>query len=115
MGAVADGSGQPEAFAGWRLLLESMAEASPTVIVVEDLHWADDALLEFIDSLVDRLSNVPLLVVVTARPELLERRPGWAGGKLNALTIGLEPLSSEHTTALIDEIIDRSLLTADAE
>ena len=115
MGATTDGSGQPEAFAGWRMFFEAMAALSPTVLVFDDLHWADDALLDFIDGLVDRVGDVPLLVVATARPELLERRPGWAGGKINALTVGLGPLSSEHTTALIDEIIDRTLLTVDAE
>ena len=115
MGAAADGSGQSEAFAGWRLFFEAMAAESPTVLVIDDLHWADDALLDFVDGLVDRVSDVPLLVVATARPELLERRPGWAGGKINALTIGLGPLSTEHTTALIGEIIDRSLLPIDAE
>src|SRR6185295_16552208 len=70
---------------------------------------------DFVDGLVDRVSDVPLLVVATARPELLERRPAWAGGKTNALTIGLGPLSSEHTTELISELIDRSLLPLDVE
>jgi class 3 adenylate cyclase/tetratricopeptide (TPR) repeat protein len=115
MDTAADGSGQSEAFAGWRLFFEAMAAQSPTVLVVDDLHWADDALLDFVDSLVDRVSDVPLLVVATARPELLERRPGWAGGKTNAVTIGLAPLSPEHTTALIGAIIDRSLLPIDVE
>ena len=113
--AAADGSGQSEAFAGWRLLFEAMAVASPTVIVVDDLQWADDALLDFLDDLVDLVGDVPLLVVATARPELLERRPGWAGGKTNSHTIGLAPLSSEHTTELIDAIIDRTLLPVDIE
>ena len=51
------------------------------MLVFEDLHWADDALLDFVDLLADRAGDVPLLVVCTARPELLERRPGWGGGK----------------------------------
>ena len=55
------------------------------MLVFEDLHWADDALLDFVDHLVDWAGGVPLLVVCTARPELLERRPGWGGGKRNAL------------------------------
>jgi class 3 adenylate cyclase/tetratricopeptide (TPR) repeat protein len=113
-GVAADGSGQSEAFAGWRLFFETMAAQSPTVIILEDLHWADDALLDFTDGLLDRVSEVPLLVVATARPELLERRPGWAGGKINALTIGLAPLSPEHTAALIGEMVDHSLLSVDA-
>jgi hypothetical protein len=97
------------------LFFEAMGARSPTVIVIEDLHWADDALLDFVDGLVARVNDVPLLVVATARPELLERRPGWAGGKINALTVGLGPLSTGHTTELIAEIIDRSLLPAAVE
>ena len=63
------------------------------MLVFEDLQWADDGLLDFVDSLTDRLAGVPLLVVCSARPELLERRPGWGGGKRNALSVSLAPLS----------------------
>ena len=80
-----------EAFAAWRRFLEALAERRPLVLVLEDLHWADEGLLNFVDELVDWLSGVPLLVVGSARPELLERRPGWGGGKLNATTLGLSP------------------------
>ena len=65
--------------------LEALAEARPLVLVFEDLHWADDGLLDFVDHLADWATGVPLLVVCTARPELLERRPGWGGGKPNAV------------------------------
>ena len=82
-----------EAFAAWRRFFEALAERSPRVLVFEDLHWADDGLLDFVDALVERVAGVPLLVVCTARPELLERRPGWGGGKRNALTVSLAPLS----------------------
>ena len=78
------GDGQAEAFAAWRRFLEALAERGPLVLVFEDLHWADDGLLDFVDHLVDWASEVPLLVVCTARPELLSRRPGWGGGKPNA-------------------------------
>ena len=61
----------------------------PLVVVVEDIHWADESLLDFLDELVDWVTDVPLLVVATARPELLERRPSWGGGKLNATTLAL--------------------------
>ena len=70
------------AFAAWRRFLEGLAEQRPLVLVFEDLHWADDGLLDFVDHLVEWATGVPLLVVGTARPELLERRPGWGGGKL---------------------------------
>ena len=78
------GDRRSEAFAAWRRFFEALAEQRPLVLVFEDLHWADDGLLDFVDQLVDWVSGVPLLVVATARPELLERRPGWGGGKPNA-------------------------------
>ncbi len=71
------------------------------VLVFEDIHWADDGLLDFIDGLVDWVDNVPLLVVCTARPELLERRPGWGGGKRNAATVSLVPLGDDDTARLV--------------
>ena len=108
-----DRSGQ--AFAAWRLFFEAMAERRPLVLVFEDLHWADESLLDFIDELVDWVTDVPLLVVSTARPELLERRPGWGGGKLNATTLAVAPLSDEETARLIAELLDRPVLAADAQ
>jgi class 3 adenylate cyclase/tetratricopeptide (TPR) repeat protein len=109
------GDRRGEAFAAWRRFLEALAEQRPLVLVLEDLHWADDGLLDFVDELVDWLSGVPLLVVCSARPELLERRPGWGGGKLNASTIGLSPLSREQTALLISHVLDRSLLPAEIQ
>ena len=73
-----------EEFAAWRRFSRAR-RAAPLVLVFEDLHWADEGLLDFVDHLVDWARGVPLLVVCTARPELLERRPGWGGGKPNAL------------------------------
>jgi predicted ATPase/class 3 adenylate cyclase len=101
--------------AGWRRFFEGLAEQTPTVLVFEDLQWADDALLDFVDELVDRVSGVPLLVVCTARPELSERRPGWGGGKRNALTISLAPLSDEDTARLVAALLDRAVLPADEQ
>ncbi len=73
------GDRRGEAFAAWRQFLETLADERPLVMVIEDLHWADETLLDFVDHLVDWASGVELLVVCTARPELLERRPGWGG------------------------------------
>ena len=73
-----------EAFSAWRQFIEAVAETTPTVLVFEDIHWADDVLLDFIDELADRAAAVPLTIVCTSRPELLERRPSWAGGKVSA-------------------------------
>ena len=108
-------SGQEEGFAAWRRFVEALAEWRPTVLVFEDLHWADDGLLDFVDSLAERVSGVPLLVVCSARPELLERRPGWGGGKRNATTVSLVPLSDEDTTRLLGALLGSSVLLADTQ
>jgi class 3 adenylate cyclase len=107
-------SSRQEAFAAWRRFLEALAEQRPLVLVFEDLHWADDAMLDFVDLLVERTSGVPLLVIGTARPELLERRPGWGGGKPNALTISLSPLSDDETAGLVGGLLGRASLQAAA-
>jgi predicted ATPase/class 3 adenylate cyclase len=104
-----------EAFAAWRRLFEGLAEQRPLVLVFEDLHWADDGLLDFVDQLADRLADVPALIVTTARPELLARRPAWGGGKPNALTLSLPPLSDEDTARLVHALLDRAVLRADMQ
>jgi class 3 adenylate cyclase/tetratricopeptide (TPR) repeat protein len=107
--------GSEERPAAWRRFLESLAERRPTVLVFEDLHWADDGLLDFLDYLMDWTRDVPLLVLGTARPELLARRPGWSGGKLNAATISLAPLSDEETATLLASLLDRGLIPAELQ
>jgi DNA-binding SARP family transcriptional activator len=102
-------------FAAWRHFIEALADEGPLVLVFEDLHWADDALLDFIDELVDGVGGVPLLVVATARPELLERRPGWAGGKASALTISLPPLSESDTRRLVAELLEQPVVPAEGQ
>ncbi|MFD4829745.1 BTAD domain-containing putative transcriptional regulator [Streptomyces uncialis] len=94
----------------WRRFLEQPELGNPLVLVIDDLHRADDALLEFIDGLTD-LWWVPLIVVASARPQLLHRRPGWGGGKRHATTITLEALSD----AAVDELADFLLLPALSE
>jgi DNA-binding SARP family transcriptional activator len=109
-----DGAGaignHEQSFAVWRQFLEAIAAQHPLVILFEDIHWADAFLLEFIEHLVRHAAGVPLLVLCTARLELLEARPGWGGGVRNATTISLDPLSPEDTAQLI-----RSLTGRDAE
>jgi class 3 adenylate cyclase/tetratricopeptide (TPR) repeat protein len=104
-----------EAFAAWRRLLEAAAEQRPLVLVFEDLHWADDGLLDFVDHLADWATTVPLLIVGTARPELLDRRAGWGGGKRNAFTLSIGALSDEETAVLLQRLLDRAVLDADAQ
>ena len=109
------GDRRDEAFTAWRHFFEGLADRSPLVLVFEDIHWADENLLDFLDHLVDWATGVPLLVVCTARPELLARRPSWGGGKPNALTISLSPLSDEDTARLLGELLERSVLPAETQ
>jgi hypothetical protein len=99
-----------EAFAAWRRFFESLADRRPLVLVFEDLHWADDRLLDFVDHLIEWATGVPLLIVGTSRPELLSRRPGWAGGKPNALTISLSPLSDAETSRLVATLVEQAVI-----
>jgi class 3 adenylate cyclase/tetratricopeptide (TPR) repeat protein len=94
-----------ELFTAWRRFLEGLAAARSSVLVFEDLHWADEALLEFLDHLAEWSQGVPLLVLCTARPELYERRPGWGAGQRNAHTINLSPLSHQETAELVAYLV----------
>jgi class 3 adenylate cyclase len=112
-----DGGGdrRSEAFAAWRQFLEALAEERPLVLVFEDLHWADNGLLDFVDYLADWAAGVPLLIVGTARPELLDRRPDWGGGKRNAATISIASLSQDETAQLLGTLLDQILLPAELQ
>jgi class 3 adenylate cyclase/tetratricopeptide (TPR) repeat protein len=104
-----------ESFSAWQRFLEAVAAERPLVFVVEDLHWADDALIEFLDHLVDWATGVPLVLLIAARPELYERHPGWGGGKRNSVTISLGPLTDEETARLVSSLVGRSVLPADTQ
>ena len=115
LSAEGEGGDRAERFAAWRQFFESLADERPTVLVFEDLHWADDDLLDFVDHLVDWSSGVPLLIACTSRPELLERRPGWGGGKPNALTLSISPLSDDDTARLLAGLLERAVLPAEKQ
>jgi predicted ATPase len=104
-----------EACAAWRRFLEALAEQQPLVLIFEDLHWADEALLDFVDHLVDWASGVPMLILATARPELLARRTGWGGGKVNSATIQLSPLSEDETATLVHTLLRPGTLPLEAQ
>jgi class 3 adenylate cyclase/tetratricopeptide (TPR) repeat protein len=109
------GDRRSEAFAAWRRFFEALAEQRPLVLVFEDLHWADDGLLDFVDQMADRLADIPVLLVATARPELLARRPSWGGGKANAVTLSLAPLSDDDTARLVHALLERAVLPAEVQ
>ena len=113
VGAPADPVAQEESFAPGRRYRELWAEERETVLVFEDLHWADSAFLSFLEHLADWAQGVPLLVLCSARPELYERYPSWAAGLRNASTINLPPLTDEETAVLIASLLERSDLPPD--
>jgi class 3 adenylate cyclase/tetratricopeptide (TPR) repeat protein len=118
VGARADSSGaveQSESFTAWRRFLERLAAQRPLVLLFEDLHWADAALCDFLDELVDWASGVPILVLCTARPELYERNPGWGGGKRSSTTLSLSPLTEDETARLISALLSRAVLPAETQ
>jgi class 3 adenylate cyclase/tetratricopeptide (TPR) repeat protein len=104
-----------ELFTAWRRYLEGLAAARQTVLVFEDLHWADEALLAFLEHLAEWAEGVPLLLLCTARPELYERHPGWGSGQRNSHTINLPPLSDQETAELVSHLITTSVLSAELE
>ena len=106
---------QEEAFTAWRRLFEHIAERDPTVLIFEDLHWADEALLAFLEHLADWAHGVSLLIVCTTRPELYESHPSWTAGLRNATTISLSPLSETETAQLISALLDQAVLPAETQ
>ncbi|MDX6414106.1 MAG: hypothetical protein QOH23_1516 [Gaiellaceae bacterium] len=116
VGQAGDPSGsQEEAFVAWRRFFEALAEEHAVVLVFEDIQWADEGLLDFIEHLADWVRDVPMLILCTARLDLLERRPGWGGGKLNSANVALAPLSDEETARLISALSERPLLEAELQ
>jgi class 3 adenylate cyclase/tetratricopeptide (TPR) repeat protein len=104
-----------EMFTAWSRFLEAVAAQRQFVLVLEDLHWADPALLAFARHLVEWASSVPLLVIATARPELYDRSPDWGGGLRNAITISLQPLSNADTARLIAALLNQTVLPAQVQ
>jgi class 3 adenylate cyclase/tetratricopeptide (TPR) repeat protein len=115
LGGDAGPGDRDESFTAWRRFLESIAARGPLVLVFEDLHWADPAMLAFIEHLVDWSTGVPMFVVCSARPELFERHPSWGGGKRNSTTISLDPLSEEDTAKLLASLLEQAVLPADVQ
>jgi len=102
--ASAGGLARDELFEAWRGYLELIADRAPLVLVLEDIHWADEGLLDFIEFLA-RWAEAPIMILCLARHELLERRSAWAGGLPNATTIVLEPLHRSESQQLVGALL----------
>jgi class 3 adenylate cyclase/ATP/maltotriose-dependent transcriptional regulator MalT len=94
--------------------VERMAHDLPLVLVFEDIHWAEDALLDLIEHLAEWVRDAPLLIVGLARAELLDVRPGWGGGRVRATAIELEPLGREESEQLVEVLASNGTIDADA-
>jgi tetratricopeptide (TPR) repeat protein len=101
-------------FAAVRTMIEAASRIHPIVLAIEDIHWADEGMLDLIEYLA-RWVRGPALLVCLARDELLDRRPGWGGGRKNATTIALEPLGLEGARELVSALMPADASTADAE
>ena len=92
-------------FAAWRVFFERLADVNPVALVFEDMQWADDSLLDFIDYLLEFTRSSPLFVVMLARPELQDKRPTWGAGRRNFTSLYLEPLSERAMEELLSGLV----------
>jgi class 3 adenylate cyclase/tetratricopeptide (TPR) repeat protein len=104
-----ESASREESFHAWRRFLEAIAGDGPAVVVVEDLHWADPALLDFLSYFAEWAEGVPLLLLCTARPELFENRESWGVGTRNAHTINLTRLSEQETGELVQGLLEQTV------
>lgn len=116
VGAASHGAGgaeREESFTAWRRFLEAIARRAPLVLVFEDLHWADAAMLEFIEYLVESSTEASMLVLCTARPELFDMHSGWGAVQRNTATVSLSPLGESETAQLISALLSQAVLPED--
>jgi class 3 adenylate cyclase/DNA-binding CsgD family transcriptional regulator len=92
-------------FAAWRLLIEAFASQAPRVIVFEDLHWASDSLLDLVEQIIQLRTHAPLMLIALSRPEFLDRRPTWGGGRQNFTALALAPLTADQTRELVGQLL----------
>ena len=109
--AATIGAGEPEVidraalFAAWRTAVEVAARRSPLVLVFEDLHWSSDSLLDLVEFIVQPRGDAAVLMIALTRPELLDRRPGWGGGRRNYVAMSLEPLNDGAVAQLVRHML----------
>ena len=111
---------QEQLFAAWRRFFELIAEQGTVILVFEDIHWADPGLIDFIEHVMAWARTSPIFIVTLARPELMDRRPGWGAGQRNFVGVHLEPLApddlrlllkglvSDLPAPILEEVVDRA-------
>ncbi len=113
IGLAEAGGTAEEGFWGVRKLFEALAGKRPLIVVFDDLNWAEPTFLDLIEHVADWSRDAPILLVCMARPELLEIRPGWGGGRRNAATIFLEALSDPESEKLIYNLLGEATISAE--
>ena len=122
MGLLTPAVGMPDTAAarvdkeiGWgiRRCLDAIARQGPVIVVVDDVQWAEPPVVETLEQLIERASDVPILLICIARPEFLEARRDWAAGQANSTTITLDPLTRTETGTLISRLLEIEALPAD--
>jgi class 3 adenylate cyclase len=94
-------------FAAWRATIEAASRRTPVVLVFEDLHWSSESLLDLVEFVMQPRSDAPVLMIALARPELIDRRPAWGGGRRNYVSLALEPLDQRAVGGLIEHLLGR--------
>jgi DNA-binding SARP family transcriptional activator/tetratricopeptide (TPR) repeat protein len=107
--------GTEELFRAVRRLLEALARERTLIVVLEDIHWAEPTFLDLVEHIAEWSRQAPILLLCLARQELLEERPSWGGGKVNAITLSLEPLSRAESIVLIEQHLGGRGLSTDAQ
>jgi predicted ATPase/DNA-binding SARP family transcriptional activator len=115
IGLADSGGGAEDGFRAVRTLLQALTRTQPLVLVFDDIHWGEATFLDLVEYVADAMRDAPIVVVCLARPELLDVRPGWAGGKLNATSVLLEPLSESECARLIENLIGQADLAGELE
>ncbi len=111
----AQAADRAEAYMAWRRFLEEVAASRPLIMVIEDLHWADAALMEFLEELLVWSADSSIMVICTTRPELYEAHPAWGGGRRNSATLSLSPLTDGDISRLLAALLDQTVLPADTQ
>lgn len=104
-----------ELFRAWHRFFEGLAGQHPLVLAIEDIHWADGAMIAFLEHVLDWSRDLPILLVCTARPELYTEYPDWAAGRRDAVTLGLTALGAEETMELVRSLSNRTVMPAQAQ
>jgi class 3 adenylate cyclase/tetratricopeptide (TPR) repeat protein len=115
VGLPGTGAERDELFGAWHRFIEALASRRPLVLVIEDIHWAHEAMFDFLEYVLDWSRDLPILLVCTARSDLYTERPEWGGGRRDAVTIGLTALDQRETMELVTALSKRAVMPAEAQ